>query len=405
MLATLVANFRDFELAEDALQDAVVAAMQDWPRSGIPKSPSAWLLVTARRKAIDSLRRVKRHADKVTQLDSHDHEPWEQEGENMDAAIADDRLRLIFTCCHPALARAAQIGLTLQAVCGLKTTEIARAFLLPETTLAQRLVRAKRKIKAAGIPYSVPDSPLLPERLEAVLTVIYLIFNEGYEATRGEELTRRPLCDEAIRLARLVIELMPDNSESLGLLALMLLHRSRIDSRTDEAGDLVTLEFQNRASWDRQNIEEGDQVLMHALSRGEVGPYQIQAAITAVHANAARYADTDWEQISLLYKKLYELQPSSVIRLNAAVALSMCESPEAGLEVLAGLKCSGELESYQPYYAARADLLRRSGREGEAVGAYESAIRLSQNGAEKRFLQQQLISLKRKTNLHVQDMP
>lgn len=308
----------------------------------------------------------------------------------MDESIPDDRLRLIFTCCHPAIEEQARVALTLRTLGGLATPEIARAFLVPETTMAQRLVRAKRKIKAANIPYIEPPPHLWADRLDSVLSVLYFIFNEGYSASSGEELTRANLCHEAICLGHILIGLVPQEPEAAGLLALMLLHDSRRRARTDEEGNLITLEHQDRALWDHGQIEAGVNTLKHALGMGRPGPYQIQAALSAVHAQAKDYETTDWNEIRLLYGKLYEFQPSPVIKLNAAVALSFAHGPQAGLTALAGLEKDGELNHYQPYHAARADLLRRDGRMEDATAAYRRALDLTKNVAERRFLERRL---------------
>jgi RNA polymerase sigma-70 factor (ECF subfamily) len=390
VLATLVRHLRDFDLAEDVLQDALVAALRTWPADGVPRHPRAWLLSSARHKAIDRIRRDASFRDKRSQLEMLAELEGRDGGDVVDESIPDERLRLIFTCCHPALAEAARVALTLRTLGGLTTGEIARAFLTPETTMAQRLVRAKRKIKAASIPYRVPPPHLWPERLDSVLSVIYLIFNEGYAATSGDELTRGDLCHEAIRLGRIVAALAPDEPEVKGLVSLMLLHDSRRSTRTDDAGDFVTLENQDRRRWNREQIDSGSDLLRDALAQTRVGPYQVQAAISAVHARAASYGATDWNEIVGLYRRLYELQPSPVIRLNETVALSWAEGVEAGLAGLDELGTDGALEHYQPFHAARADLLRRAGRNDEAVAAYRRALDLTRNAAERRFLERRL---------------
>jgi RNA polymerase sigma-70 factor (ECF subfamily) len=393
VLATLVGYVRDMDLAEDVLQDAVVAALQHWPTSGVPEQPRAWLLQTARRKAIDRFRRDARFKAKREQLEhlvAADRKARHDEDEE---ATVDERLSLIFTCCHPALAEQARVALTLRTLGGLTTTEIARAFLVPETTMAQRLVRAKRKIKAANIPYRVPPPNLWPERLDSVLSVVYFIFNEGYSATSGRKLTRGDLCDEAVRLGSILVDLAPEESEVAGLVALMLLHDSRRDARTDDEGNLVTLENQDRGLWDRQRIDDGERILRRALAMGRPGPYQVQAAISAVHAGADSHTGTDWQQIVGLYRKLYELQPSWVVKLNEVVALSFAEGAEAGLEALGELEQQEMLDRYQPFHAARADLLRRAGRKEEAAAEYRRALELTNNAAEQRFLESRLTEL------------
>jgi len=384
---------RDFALAEDVLQDAVVAALQHWPENGIPGHPRAWLLTTARRKAIDRLRRDTTFKTKRAELEVLAELERHSQEDEVDDTIPDERLRLIFTCCHPALSKQARVALTLRSVAGLTTTEVARAFLVPEITMAQRVVRAKRKIKAANIPYRVPPPNLWAERLGSVLAVVYLIFNEGHTATSGPALIRADLCREAIHLCRTLVDLAPEEPEVIGLLALMVLHDSRRTARTGNEGNFVTLEYQDRALWEQSRIEEGDKLLRAALAMGAPGPYQIQAAISAVHARADSFAETDWREISSLYAELYERQPSPVVKLNGSVALSFDQGPEAGLELLEQLEDGGELASYQPFFAAKADLLRRAGRTKEAEGAYETAIALTRNAAEKRFLEDRLQEL------------
>ncbi|HEX5440182.1 MAG TPA: RNA polymerase sigma factor [Ktedonobacterales bacterium] len=401
ILAALIASLRDFTLAEDALQDAMVAALQQWPASGVPRNPAAWLTTIARRKAIDRLRREGTLAQKQALLQS-----LEQVGatDSLDIAedappIPDERLKLFFTCCHPALPLEARVALTLRALGGLSTAEIAAAFLTPLPTMAQRLVRAQRKIRDAGIPYRAPPLPLLAERMEGVLAVLYLIFNEGYTSTSGDALIRQDLCAEAIRLTRVLVALiasepeLPEEPEALGLLALMLLHSSRRAARVDAAGDLVLLEDQDRTLWNWSEVVEGMEMLDKALALRRPGPYQIQAAISALHAEAPTPEETDWQQIALLYARLADMTPSPVVELNQAVAVAMAEGPEAGLEMLDRLRLGEALAHYYLYHAARADLLRRAGRMEEATASYREALSLCQNRIERRFLQRRLAEL------------
>jgi RNA polymerase sigma-70 factor (ECF subfamily) len=394
-IATLIRVLGDFDLAEEAVQDAFIAALETWPTRGVPDNPGAWITTTARNRAIDRLRRRKRLSDKIetlareatteADLRAIDPEPAE------DAMhIADDRLRLIFTCCHPALAMDARVALTLRVLGGLTTPEIARAFLLPEPTLAQRLVRAKRKIRAAGIPYRVPPPELLPERLTGVLHVLYLVFNEGYSATSGDTLIRRELSAEAIRLTRLVDLLLPHEAEVLGLLALMLLHDARREARVGAGGELVLLDDQDRSRWDRERIAEGQALAERALRMGRPGPYQVQAAIAALHDEAITPAATDWTQIASLYRALGAMAPSPVVELNLAVAVAMADGAAVGLAMMDGIAASGELERYPYLQAARADLLRRLDRRTEAATAYRRALDLTTNGAEQAYLQRRL---------------
>ena len=389
ILATLIRLLGDFDLAEEVVQEAYAAALEQWPDEGLPCNPRAWLVQAARHKAIDRLRRRTRFAEKIEELAAM-QALEEPAGEREDPALRDDQLRLIFTCCHPALAPEAQVALTLRTLCGLSTEEIARGFLVPATTMAQRLVRAKHKIREAGIPYRVPPPELLSERMDAVMTVVYLVFTEGYAATIGETLIRRELCAEAIRLARLLDALLPDRAEPPALLALLLLHDSRRAARTTPDGDLVLLEDQDRTRWDHAQIAEGLSLVERALRRSPPGPYALQAAIAAVHARAPRAADTDWRQITALYALLLQRFPSPVVALNHAVAVAMSEGPAAGLRLLDSLAARGELSSYHLLPAARADLLRRLGRDEEAAAAYREAIKLTTNAAERRFLERRL---------------
>jgi RNA polymerase sigma-70 factor (ECF subfamily) len=384
VLATLISQFEDFEMAEDALQDALVNALEHWERDGVPRNPGAWLTAVAKRRAIDRLRRAAAQERNVVMLDSLAAQEDEPE---MDDSIPDDRLKLMFTCCHPALALEAQVALTLHTLGRLSTPEIARAFLVPVSTMAQRLARARAKIRNAGIPYRVPPADLLPERLEALLAVIYLIFNEGYAATGGETLTRRELCAEAIRLCRVLVELQPGSAEARGLLALMLLHDSRREARLNSEGELVLLDEQDRARWDQAKIREGIAVLDEALALSDPGPYQVQAAISALHAEATIPDETDWPQIAALYGTLAVMTPSPVVEVNRAVAVAMAQGPAVGLERLYRIE---GVEAYYPYHVARADLLRQTNQREAAADAYRRALDLCQNSAERAYLQRRL---------------
>ena len=381
----------DFDLAEEAVQEAFVRALETWPRDGVPDNPGAWITTTARRRAIDRLRRDANLRRKTETLEMLARLDALGGSEDDVSGIPDDRLRLIFTCCHPALPMEARVALTLRTLGGLTTPEIARAFLVPERTMAQRMVRAKRKIRDAGIPYRVPPAELLPERLPGVLAVLYLIFNEGYSASSGP-LVREDLCGEAIRLGRILDRLMPDEPEVRGLLALLLLQHSRRDARTDDAGHLILLEDQDRSRWDHDAIDEGLALLDDALGRRRAGPYQVQAAIAALHARAPRPEDTDWPQIAALYGTLATMAPTPVVELNRAVAIAMADGPERGLPMVEAL--ADELDGYHLFHATRADLLRRLGRNDEAAQAYRLALALVTNPAERAHLERRLTEVR-----------
>jgi len=392
VLATLIRLLGDFDLAEEALHDAFAAAVERWPEDGVPANPRAWLVSTGRFKAIDGMRRRARFDASLGELAQRLDAERSDTGESEPDGVADDRLRLIFTCCHPALSPDAQIALTLREVCGLTTEEIAHAFLTPAPTLAQRIVRAKAKIRDARIPYQVPTQAALPERLDQVLRVIYLVFNEGYAASSGTAVTRHDLSGEAIRLGRLLVELLPE-PEAIGLLALMLLHESRRAARTSPVGELVLLADQDRSLWDRAQIEEGRALVDRALSSRRVGPYTLQAAIAAVHAEAPSAGATDWEQIVGLYDVLARVDPTPVVELNRAVAVAMRDGPAAGLTIIDALLARGDLDDYHLAHSARADLCRRLGRPADARVSYQRALGLTRQEPERRFLERRLREL------------
>jgi RNA polymerase sigma-70 factor, ECF subfamily len=395
LVATLAGQVGgDIGLAEEVVAEAFAAAAAEWPARGVPSRPGGWLTTVARRRAIDALRRDRTRAanqaavDHLERLVREDHDaPGGDEHGHDRSGVADDRLRLLFTCCHPALALDARVALTLRAVGGLEVAEVARALLTTETTMYQRLVRAKRKVKAAGIPYRVPPDHELPARLGGVLHVIHLVYTEGHVATTGDDLVRADLCDEAIRLARLVVDLVPHEAEAHGLLALLLLSDARKSARTTADGTAVSLEDQDRSRWDRDAITEGDVVLEHALGLGRPGPFQVQAAVAALHAQAPTWEATDWVQIAALYGELERLAPSPVVTINRAVAIALADGPHVGLLVLAGLDVDERLERYQPFHAARAELLARSGDTDAAADAYRKAIALTENASERRALE------------------
>lgn len=386
IVATLIRLLGDFDLAQEMLQEAYAAALEQWPIEGTPGNPRAWLISTARHKAIDRLRRASRFESKQEEIARSFNSTVQPELQASDDMFPDDSLKLIFTCCHPSLASEAQVALTLHTVCGITTEEISRAFLVSTPTMAQRLVRAKRKIREAAIPYRVPAHEDLRERLDAVLLVIYLIFNEGYLASSGDALVRRELCAEAIRLGRILCELLPRQPEAQGLLALMLLQDSRSDARANAQGELVLLEEQDRTLWRRDQIREGTALAESALRGGANGIYALQAAIAALHANANSAAETDWPQIAALYAALSQLNPSPVIEINRAVAVAMARTPQDGLVLLDQIESGGELEDFHLLHIARADLLRRLGRTPEAADAYRRALSLASNDVERRFL-------------------
>jgi RNA polymerase sigma-70 factor (ECF subfamily) len=396
ILATLIRLLGDFDLAEEAMHEAFAAALSVWPQSGVPGNPRPWLISTARFKAIDTLRRRARFDASQDELGRHLEAQLSsaEKSDEEEDSVEDDRLRLIFTCCHPSLPPEARVALTLREVCGLTTEEIAKAFLITPRTLAQRIVRAKTKIRETKIPYEVPTPQELPERLGAVLQVIYLVFNEGYSAAAGTEVTRAELTGEAIRLGRLLAELQPEEPEVIGLLSLMLLQESRHAARTSQTGELILLEKQDRSLWNREQIAEGLSLLETALKSGRFGSYTLQAAIAAVHAEAESVAATDWRQIVALYNQLLRIQPSPVVELNRAVAIAMSDGPEAGLTHIDAMLEHGELANYYLAHSARADLYRRLGRTAEARSSYEKALALTQQEPERQFLQERIRQLK-----------
>jgi RNA polymerase sigma-70 factor (ECF subfamily) len=390
ILATLIRLLNDFDLAEEALQEAFAAALTQWPTEGTPANPRAWLVATGRNKAVDRLRRRARFEAQNDELENLTGLADRLAEEPEESMLSDDRLRLIFTCCHPALSQEAQVSLTLRTLCGLSTEEIARAFLVPLPTMAQRIVRAQQKIRDARIPYRVPADDELPARLEAVLLAIYLVFNEGYNATSGDAVIRRELCSEAIRLARLLCALLPERTEARALLALMLLHDSRRDARVSPAGEIVLLDEQDRTLWHAEQVQEGLALVESALRDGRAGPYALQAAIAGVHASAARAEETDWRQIAALYSLLLRIRPSPVVELNRAVAIAMADGAPSGLRLLDELELRGELSEYYLLPAARGDLLRRMNRWSESAVAYRRALSLVKQETERKFLARRL---------------
>jgi RNA polymerase sigma-70 factor, ECF subfamily len=396
ILATVIGLVGDFDLAEEAAQEAFASALEQWPREGMPGNPRAWIVSVARHKAIDRIRRRTRFEERQEELQRLiELESVPDDDDVEESGVPDERLSLIFTCCHPAIARDAQVALALRTLCGLTTEEIARAFVMPTPTMAQRLVRAKRKITAARIPYQVPPPETLAERLEAVMTVIYLVFNEGYGASSGDHLLRSDLSGEAIRLGRILVELMPAFSEPRGLLALMLIQNSRRDARVDANGDVVLMEDQDRSQWHQDEIVEGLRLTAEAMQSGRPGPYALQAAIASEHARAARADDTDWRSIAGLYAMLAEQRPSPVIELNRAVAVAMADGPERGLELIAAIQHRGALDDYFLMWAAKGDLERRLGRFKESVDSYRRALELVGTAPERRFLQKRIDELQR----------